>query len=200
RTIHDFGGFPRELFEIEYPAPGDPQLAQRVRELLSPTPVMLDLDQWGLDHGTWSVLRHVYPQADVPVVQLSLDAALSNREHYELAKRLVPLRDENVLIAGFGNVVHNLRRLDWNEAAAPARWAEHFNRRVDDALRAHDHAALIDPLDDEATRLSVPTPEHYWPLLYALAQQGEDQPAEILIDGIEHASIGMLSVAFGGLH
>jgi 4,5-DOPA dioxygenase extradiol len=197
RTIHDFGGFPRALFEVEYPAPGDPQLAWRVREVLMPAQVTLDQDQWGLDHGTWSVLRHVYPHADIPVVQLSLDASLSAREHYELAKRLRPLRDENVLIAGFGNVVHNLRRLDWDEAAAPAPWAEHFNRRVDDALRSRDHAALIDPVDDEATRLSVPTPEHYWPLLYALAQQGEDERAELLIDGIEHASISMLSVIFG---
>ena len=201
RTIHDFGGgFPRELFEIEYSAPGDPQLAQRVRELLSPAQVMLDQDQWGLDHGTWSVLRHVYPNADVPVVQLSLDASLSSREHYELAKRLRPLREEGVLIAGFGNVVHNLRRMDWDEAAPPAQWAEHFNRRVDGALRARDHAALFDPVDDEATHLSVPTPEHYWPLLYALAQQGEDEPAEILVDGIEHASLSMLSVVFGVPH
>ena len=200
RTIHDFGGFPRELFEVEYPAPGDPLLAQRVRELLSPTQVMLDQDQWGLDHGAWSVLRHVYPQADVPVVQLSLDGALSARGHYELAQRLRPLRDDGVLIAGFGNVVHNLRRLDWNENAPPAPWAEHFNRRVDDALRSHDHAALIEPVDDEATRLSAPTPEHYWPLLYALAQQDDDEPAEILVDGIEHASIGMLSVVFGALN
>jgi 4,5-DOPA dioxygenase extradiol len=200
RTIHDFGNFPRALFEVEYPARGDPQLAQHVQELLAPAQVTLDQDQWGLDHGSWSALRHVYPQADVPVVQLSLDASLSSREHYELAKRLAPLREEGVLIAGFGNVVHNLRRLDWNEAAVPAPWAEHFNRRVDDALRVHDHAALIDLVDDEATRLSVPTPEHYWPLLYALAQQGEDERAEILIDGIEHASISMLSVAFGARH
>jgi 4,5-DOPA dioxygenase extradiol len=200
RTIHDFGGFPRALFEVEYPAPGDPQLAQRVRELLSPTQVVLDKDQWGLDHGTWSVLRHVYPDAGVPVVQLSLDASLSTREHYELAKRLRPLREEGVLVAGSGNVVHNLRRMDWNDDAPPAPWAEHFNRRVDAALRSRDHAALIEPVDDEAMHLSVPTPEHYWPLLYALAQQGEDEPAEILIDGIEHASISMLSVVFGTLN
>ena len=197
RTIHDFGGFPRALFEVEYPAPGDPRLAQRVQELLAPAQVMLDEDQWGLDHGAWSVLRHVYRHADVPVVQLSLDAALSNREHYELTKRLAPLRGEGVLIAGSGNVVHNLRRMDWNGDAPPAPWAEHFNRRVDDALRSRDHAALIDPVDDESTRLAVPTPEHYWPLLYALAQQDDDEPAEILIDGIEHASIGMLSAVFG---
>ncbi len=197
RTIHDFGGFPRELFEAEYPAPGDPRLAERVAELLAPTQVVLDRDQWGLDHGSWSVLRHMYPDADVPVVQLSLDADLSAREHYALAKRLRPLRDEGVLIAGFGNVVHNLRRMDWNEAAAPAPWAEHFNRHVGNALRTHDHAALVEPVDDEAWRLSVPTPEHYWPLVYALAQQCEDEPTQILIDGIEHASIGMLSAAFG---
>jgi 4,5-DOPA dioxygenase extradiol len=197
RTIHDFGGFPRELFEVEYPAPGDPQLAQRVAELLAPAQVVLDRDQWGLDHGSWSVLRHMYPDADVPVVQLSLDAALSAREHYVLARRLHPLREEGVLIAGFGNVVHNLRRMDWSEAAPPASWAEHFNRHVDDALRTHDHAALVEPVDDEAWRLSVPTPEHYWPLLYALAQQGADEAAETLINGIEHASIGMLSVVFG---
>jgi 4,5-DOPA dioxygenase extradiol len=146
------------------------------------------------------VLRHVYPKADIPVVQLSLDAALSSRAHHELAQRLHPLRAEGVLIAGFGNVVHNLRRLDWDENAAPAPWAEHFNRRVDDALRSRDHAALVDPVDDEATRLSVPTPEHYWPLLYALAQQGEDERAQTLIDGIEHASLGMLSVLFGAPH
>jgi len=197
RTIHDFGNFPPALFEVEYPAPGDPWLARRVQELLRPTRVTPDHDQWGLDHGTWSVLRHVYPEADVPVVQLSLDAALTSRGHYELAQRLHPLLGEGVLIAGFGNVVHNLQRLDWNEAAAPAPWGEHFNRRVDDALRSRDHAALVDPVDDEATRLSVPTPEHYWPLLYALAQQGQDERAQMLIDGIEHASIGMLSVLFG---
>ena len=196
RTIHDFGGFPRELFEVQYPAPGDPGMVDRVRELLAPLEVRADLE-WGLDHGTWSVLRHVYPEADVPVVQLSLDAALTSRGHYELAQRLHPLLGEGVLIAGFGNVVHNLQRLDWNEAAAPAPWGEHFNRRVDDALRSRDHAALVDPVDDEATRLSVPTPEHYWPLLYALAQQGQDERAQMLIDGIEHASIGMLSVLFG---
>jgi len=199
RTIHDFGGFPRALFEVEYPAPGDPQLAQRVRELLSPTQVTLDQDQWGLDHGTWSVLRHVYPQADVPVVQLSLDGALSAREHYALAQRLRPLRAEDVLIAGFGNVVHNLGNLNWKEDAPALDWAKRFNDAVRERVINRDHQPLVgyESLGDDA-RPSIPTPEHYLPLLYILGLQEQDEAASVLVDGIQNASISMLSVVIGG--
>ena len=198
RTIHDFGGFPRELYEVQYPAPGDPVLAARVRELLAPLAVEADLSSWGLDHGTWSVLAHVYPQADVPVVQLSIDGTQPPSYHYKLARRLAPLRDEGVLIIGSGNVVHNLGRIQWAEDAPPWDWATRFNTRVRECLLARDHAALIDyaALGADA-RLSVPTPEHYLPLLYVIAQQAEGETVSLPIDGIELGSIGMLAVAVG---
>jgi 4,5-DOPA dioxygenase extradiol len=197
RTIHDFGGFPQELFEVQYPAPGSPSLAARVRERLAPINVQQD-QSWGLDHGTWSVLAHVYPDANVPIVQLSLDAGLSPRSHYELGARLAPLRDEGVLIVGSGNVVHNLGRIQWAEDARPYDWAARFNEKVRAHLMAREHQALIDyaSLGDDA-RLSVPTPEHYLPLLYILAQQGQNETLSPPVDGIEHGSIGMLTVAVG---
>ena len=198
RTIHDFGGFPRELYEVQYPAPGDPALAERVRALLAPTAVAVDLDSWGLDHGTWSVLAHVYPQANVPVVQLSVDGTQPPSYHYELARRLAPLRDEGVLIVGSGNVVHNLGRIQWSEDAPPYDWAARFNTWARERLLAHDHAALIDyaSLGSDA-RLSVPTPDHYLPLLYVIAQQAEDETVSLPVDGIDLGAIGMLTVAVG---
>ena len=197
RTIHDFGGFPRALFAVQYPAPGEPLLAQRVRGLLAPTAVALDKD-WGLDHGTWSVLVHVFPNADVPVVQLSLDATLAPSDHYQLARRLAPLRDDGILILGSGNVVHNLGRIQWAEDAPPYDWATRFNTRVREALLARDHAALIDyAAFGTDARLSVPTPEHYLPLLYVVAQQTESGSVSLPVDGIELGSISMLSVAVG---
>jgi 4,5-DOPA dioxygenase extradiol len=197
RTIHDFGGFPRELFEVKYPAPGDPALAERVRELLAPVPVQAD-KSWGLDHGTWSVLAHLYPNADIPVVQLSLDAAQSPAYHYELARKLGPLRDEGVLILGSGNVVHNLGRMNWSEDSPPYEWAVRFNDKVRAQLAARAHEPLIDYLTlDPGAHLSVPTPEHYLPLLYVIAQQGKDDSLSLPVDGIEYGSIGMLSVAVG---
>jgi 4,5-DOPA dioxygenase extradiol len=198
RTIHDFGGFPRELYEVQYPAPGDPALATRVRELLAPTAVEADASSWGLDHGTWSVLAHVYPQADVPVVQLSLDGTQPPRYHYELARRLAPLRDEGVLILGSGNVVHNLGRILWSEDAAPFEWATRFNSRVRECLQTRDHSTLVDyaALGADA-RLSVPTPDHYLPLLYVIAQQADDETVSLPVDGIEFGSIGMLTVEVG---
>jgi 4,5-DOPA dioxygenase extradiol len=197
RTIHDFGGFPQALFEVQYPAPGDPALAARVTELLAPAAIQLDR-AWGLDHGTWSVLAHAFPAADVPVVQLSLDANLPPKSHYELAARLAPLRAEGVLIVGSGNVVHNLGRMQWAEDATPYDWATRFNDQVRGWLLARDHPALIDfaSLGDDA-RLSVPTPEHYLPLLYVIAQQGEDEPVSLTVDGIEYGSIGMLTTVVG---
>ncbi len=198
RTIHDFGGFPRELFEVQYPAPGDPALAARVQELLAPVPVQAD-KSWGLDHGTWSVLAHLYPQADVPVVQLSLDAALSPRDHYQLAKRLAPLRDEGILILGSGNVVHNLGLMRWSENQSPCDWAVRFNNRVRTALAAGDRDTLVDFTDlGQESALSIPTAEHFLPLLYVIAQQLPGEGVSLPVDGIEYGSIGMLAAVVGG--
>jgi len=197
RTIHDFGGFPQELFEFQYPAPGSPRLAARVRDLLAPVNVQLD-QSWGLDHGSWSVLAHLFPDANLPVVQLSLDAALEPSAHYALAARLAPLRDEGVLIVGSGNVVHNLGRILWAEDATPYDWAQRFNETVRARLAAREHQLLINYLafGDDA-RLSVPTSEHYLPLLYVLALQTADETITLPIDGIEHGSIGMLTAIVG---
>jgi 4,5-DOPA dioxygenase extradiol len=164
-TIHDFGGFPAVLHAMQYPAPGSPGLAARVSALTGAAPT----EGWGLDHGTWSVLTHVWPEADVPVVQLSLDRSLDARGHYDLARRLRPLRDEGIVIAGSGDFVHNLRT--WKrDGGAPYDWAAAFSDRVKDALADGDHAALIDwpDLTPEA-RLSVPSDEHFLPLLYVAA-------------------------------
>jgi 4,5-DOPA dioxygenase extradiol len=198
KTIHDFGGFTRALYDIDYPAPGDPALASRVIELLASARVAADTADWGLDHGTWSVLKHVYPNADIPVVQLSIDGTQPLPYHYELARSLAPLRDEGVLVVGSGNVVHNLRTVVRAEEAAPFTWAVRFNDTVRARLVAHDHAALTDVamLGGDGA-LSVPTPEHYLPLLYVIALQRADDSLRVLIDGIELGSIGMMSVAIG---
>ena len=196
-TIHDFYGFPQALFDVQYPAPGDPALAARVRDLLQPVDV--DLDQtWGLDHGTWSVLVHAFPDAGVPVVQLSIDGMQPPRFHYELGRRLAPLRDEGVLVIGSGNVVHNLRVLDRRDDAPGFDWAVRFNDRVRNALAARDHDALIDyAAGGEDAVLAVPTPEHYLPLLYIAALQGEDEPISFPVDGIDKGSLGMLTAVAG---
>jgi 4,5-DOPA dioxygenase extradiol len=195
RTIHDFGGFPRELFAVEYAAPGDPRLASRVRDMLAPIDVQLDRS-WGLDHGTWSLLVHMFPGADVPALQLSIDATKPAAFHYELGRRLAPLRDEGVLILGSGNVVHNLRTARWGAGAQPYDWAVRFNDSVRDRLQRNELAALIDyERFGEPARLSVPTPEHYLPLLYVAGLHGEDDSLSLLVDGLELGSISMLSFA-----
>lgn len=196
-TIHDFGGFPKELFEVEYPAPGDPTLAAGVRDLLAPLPVRLDAD-WGLDHGSWSVLVHAFPHAKVPVVQLSLDRSQPPRFHYDLGRRLRPLREQGVLIVGSGNVVHNLRAADWTPGVPPYDWAASFNERVRDHLARRVHGPLVayEALGEEA-RLSVPTPDHYLPLLYVLGLQELDEPIWFATDGIELGSVGMLTAVIG---
>jgi 4,5-DOPA dioxygenase extradiol len=194
RTIHDFGGFPRELFEVSYPAPGDPALATRVQQLLAPQPVEPDL-RWGLDHGTWSVLAHAYPRADVPVVQLSIDGTRPPQFHYDLARKLAPLRDEGVMIVGSGNVVHNLGVMDWRGTAGAYDWAVRFNTFVRGHIEKRSHSALIDfERMGEDARLSVPTSEHYLPLLYILGLQDDQSVVTIPVDGIEHGSISMMSV------
>jgi 4,5-DOPA dioxygenase extradiol len=198
RTIHDFGGFPRALYELGYPAPGDPGLARRVRELLAPMDVTLDLD-WGLDHGTWSVLLHLFPAADVPVVQLSLDETQPPSFHHALGRRLRPLRHEDVLVFGSGNLVHNLHAYAWGRhPTEPLDWAVRFEQRVRRLLEAGDDGPLVDyeSLGRDAL-LSVPTPEHYLPLLYVL---GSREPGELVsfpVEGVDGGSVSMLSIRVG---
>jgi 4,5-DOPA dioxygenase extradiol len=197
KTIHDFGGFPQALFDVQYPAPGDPALASRVQELLSPPDVGLD-ETWGLDHGTWSVLKHVYPDADIPVIQLSIDGTKPPSYHYQLAARLRTLRNEGVLILGSGNVVHNLRVINRNPMAPGFDWAVRFNKLVRENLASGNHAPLIDyeKLGSDAM-MSIPTSEHYLPLLYAIGQREEGDTISFPCDGIQNASISMLSVVVG---
>ena len=198
RTIHDFGGFPPELYRVQYPAPGDPALARRVQEMLAPMPVGLD-DSWGLDHGAWSVLCHVYPAADVPVVQLSMDARLPAAAHFEIGRRLAPLREEGVLIVGSGNLVHNLRAYALGqENAAPYDWAVQFETEARQMMLAGELKPLLEygALGREAM-LSIPTPEHYLPLLYVLATQQQGEKITFPVEGIEGGSISMLAAQVG---
>ncbi|MFO1186536.1 MAG: 4,5-DOPA dioxygenase extradiol [Alphaproteobacteria bacterium] len=194
-TIHDFYGFPPELDAVRYPAPGAPWLARRVAELIAG---VQENHEWGLDHGTWSVLVHGFPQADVPVVQLSLDIMRPPADHLALARSLKPLRDEGVLVAGSGNIVHNLRLARWGKGAPAYDWAVRFEARVRDLIIAGDDAALAayESLGEDA-RLSVPTPEHYLPLLYVLAQRDASEPASCFNEGIDLGSISMLGVKIG---
>jgi len=196
KTIHDFYGFPQALFDVQYPAPGDPKLASRVRELLAPLGVQPD-HSWGLDHGTWSVLKHAYPDADVPVVQLSIDGTQPSQFHYDTGKRLAPLREEGVLVVGSGNVVHNLGLMKRNGGPA-YDWSVRFNERAREALASRDHATLVDfeRLGEDA-RLSVPTPEHYLPLLYVAALQSEDETMSFAVDGYDLGSVSMLTAVAG---
>ncbi|MGF7148064.1 4,5-DOPA dioxygenase extradiol [Sphingomonas zeicaulis] len=198
RTIHDFGAFPQALFDVQYPAPGDPELAGRVRELLSPMPVTID-QGWGLDHGTWSVLVHAYPEADVPVVQLGMDVGKSPADHWAVGRLLRPLRDEGVLIIGTGNIVHNLPAMDWGNPNAPAYpWAERFNTTMVDAIAEDRPEVVIDfEAMGEAAKLSVPTPDHFWPLLYVLGARHDGEPAEFQPNFIHHKSLSMTSVLIG---
>lgn len=198
RTIHDFGGFPRELFEFQYPAIGDVSLANRVKDLLEPVSVVLD-ESWGLDHGTWSVLCHLFPKADIPVVQLSIDETKPPDYHYELAKQLASLRDERVLIIGSGNIVHNLRTYAWRKRSVePFDWAVEFEKKAKQLMLDNNIKPLIayESLKLDAL-LSVPTPEHYLPLLYVLALRREDEQISFPVEGFEGGSISMLTVKIG---
>jgi 4,5-DOPA dioxygenase extradiol len=197
-TIHDFGGFPPALHRVQYPAPGDPALARRVQQLLSPLPVDLSLN-WGLDHGAWSVLKHIYPEADVPVVQLGIDRRQAPAFHYEVGQRLAPLREDGVLIMGSGNLVHNLRAMRWGAEPAPAYdWADRFERLASKLMLGGQHAELVnyDKLGADAT-LSIPTPEHYLPLLYVLGTALPQDPITFPVTGVDLGSISMLAARIG---
>lgn len=195
RTIHDFGGFPRELYEVQYPAPGSPELAMRLNELLEPLDAGLD-ESWGLDHGTWSVLVHVFPEADIPVVQLSIDETQPAEFHYNLAKRLAPLRDEGVLVIGSGNLIHNLHAYAWGRHdVEPFDWALRYEEKARELMLAGDHRPLVEyeSLGRDAM-LSAPTPDHYLPLLYILALQRDGDEISFPVGGFDGGSISMTAV------
>lgn len=201
KTIHDFGGYPQPLFDLQYPAPGDPALAARARALLTPvSDVRLD-ENWGLDHGAWTVLMKAYPAADIPIVQLSLDVAKTPAQHYEVGRRLKPLRDEGVLILATGNVVHNLKLWNWNSAAPPYSWATRFQDFVRDSIADNDMDRLINYNDASPDApLAVPSPDHYWPLLYAMGARDDGDSATFSPSHIEHSSLSMMSVIFDDRH
>lgn len=198
RTLHDFGGFPPELFRVQYPAAGDDALARRVRRVLAPLEVRLD-DSWGLDHGTWSVLKHVYPAADVPVVQLSIDETQPAAFHFEIGRKLAPLREEGVLIAGSGNLVHNLHAYAWGQhPREPYDWAVRFEAAARERMQSGDFAPLIEyeKLGRDAM-LSIPTPDHYLPLLYVLGSAQPRESVRFPVEGVDGGSISMLTVCVG---
>jgi 4,5-DOPA dioxygenase extradiol len=198
RTIHDFGGFPPELYRVQYAAPGSPELAARAAQMLGPAPVGLDRS-WGLDHGTWSVLMHLFPRADIPVVQLSIDKTKPASWHFETARKLAPLRDEGVLVMGSGNLVHNLHTYSWGDSARePYDWALRFEAVARNALTAADFEPLVsyESLGHDAM-LSAPTPDHYLPLLYVLAQHRPGDAVSFPVEGFDGGSISMLAVRLG---
>jgi len=196
-TIHDFGGFPQELYNVQYPAPGSPELAKEVIQSVKKTDVRPD-EKWGLDHGTWSVVKHIYPHADIPIVQMSLDYYRTPEEHYALAKELASLRQKGVLIVGSGNIVHNLRMVAWDkieEIGYGFDWAIEANDKVKSLIINHDHASLISYQSlGTAMKLSAPTPEHYLPLLYTLALQEKDEQVSFFNDKPVAGSLTMTSV------
>ncbi len=196
-TVHDFYGFPKSFYRFRYEAPGSPELAARTAELLRPEDVALTR-RWGLDHGAWTVLMHMFPQADIPVVQLSLDGTKSPAEHYALAKRLAPLREEGVLVMGTGNIVHNLRLYD-RRPGAPANPAmEAFRKEVQARFLAHDHAALVDYLGlSPSARLAAPTPDHFLPVIYLAALQREDEAPSFLTEVTEGGGVDMTTIVVG---
>lgn len=198
-TIHDFGGFPKKLYEIEYPAPGMPDLAQKVKGMAKSTEVQLD-EKWGLDHGAWTVIRHMYPEANIPVIQLSLDYYKTPQEHYQLAKELYQLRNKGILIVGSGNLVHNLQLVHWQKLNENFgyEWANEANDKMKQFILDKNHQALINySKQGKAFDLSIPTPEHYLPLLYALALQDNKEEVKIFNDEPVAGSLTMTSVKIG---
>ncbi|QDH80980.1 4,5-DOPA dioxygenase extradiol [Echinicola soli] len=200
RTIHDFGGFPRALFEVQYPAPGHPDLAKATAEGFYTAKVELD-HEWGLDHGTWTVVRHMYPEADIPVLQLSIDYYQSPQYHYELAKELLHLRKKGVLIIGSGNMVHNLRMVAWDKLSEPEYgydWAIEMNEQFKQLITDGNHRALMDFHKlGKAAQLAIPTPDHYIPLLYILGLKRGGENVRFFNDKVVGGSLTMTSAVFG---
>lgn len=198
-TIHDFGGFPKELFAVQYPAPGSPQLAQETKTRITKTEVGLD-HKWGLDHGAWSVIKHLYPNADIPVIQLSLDYSQTPQYHYELAQQLKSLREKGILIIGSGNMVHNLGKVEWRRLNENFGydWAMEANEKMKKYILDQNHQELIDfRSQGKAFDLAIPTPEHYLPLLYSLAMQDKNEAVELFNDKAVAGALTMTSVKIG---
>jgi len=197
KTIHDFGGFPKELFDVEYPAPGNPELAEEIIRSVTKFNITAD-NNWGLDHGCWSVIRCMYPKADIPVVQLSLNCNGDNSFHYKLAKELLFLREKKVLIIGSGNMVHNLRMIDWDMEHGGAGWAVAANKILKGLIDHNEHEKLVDYQSlGKDVQLAVPTPEHYLPLLYALALKQSDETITYFNDKLVMGSLSMTSIMIG---
>lgn len=200
KTIHDFGGFPKELFNVQYPAPGSPFFAEETAKLVTSTNVGLDHD-WGLDHGTWTVVRHMFPDANIPVLQLSIDYNKPAAYHYNLAKELYELRKRGVMVIGSGNMIHNLRMIDWNNMAEPGfgfDWAKSLNETFKKKILTKDHKDLIEyERLGEAARLAIPTPDHYYPMLYALAFMNNTDDVSIFNDEYVGGSLSMTSFRLG---
>ena len=197
-TIHDFGGFPQELYEVEYNAPGSYALARQVKNLLAPVSAKMD-KHWGLDHGTWSVLMHMFPDADIPVVQLSINEIKPPQFHYDLGKKLTPLREEGILILGSGNLVHNLHAYAWGkDGVGPFDWAERFEVQARKFLQAGDDESLVDyEKSGRDALLAIPTPDHYLPLLYVIATRCASDKVTFPIEGIDGGSVSMLACQIG---
>lgn len=199
KTIHDFGGFPQELYEVQYPAPGKPELAKEVSSIVQSTNVGLNHD-WGLDHGTWTVVRHMYPEANIPVIQLSIDFYQPAAYHYKLAGELARLRKKGILIIGSGNMVHNLRMVDWQNMNTPDfgfDWAKEMNEIFKTKIEKKEHQALIEYQNlGSAARLAIPTPDHYFPLIYTLGLQDPNDEIEFFNDKYVGGSLSMTSVKF----
>ncbi|WP_081112081.1 4,5-DOPA dioxygenase extradiol [Bdellovibrio bacteriovorus] len=198
RTIHDFYGFPQELFNVQYPAPGDPELAKQIQSLSNKPQIHGDDSSWGLDHGTWAVLRKMYPQADIPVLQLSIDMSEPPAFHFELGRTLKKLREQGVLIVGSGNIVHNLRRANWDKPLQGEDWAIEFDEWAKEKLVDRDFKALTEEfMKSTAGRLSVPTPDHYLPMLYVLGAADEKDELAFQFEGYDMGSISMRGFSLG---
>ena len=195
KTIHDFYGFPQELFDVQYPAPGHPQMAEKIAAQIKD--IHLDDEMWGLDHGTWSVLKHIYPEANIPVMQLSMYMSKPVAYHFELGEKLRALRDQGVLIIGSGDIVHNLRKISWQADAEPFDWALEFDEWVKERIKQRDFDPLVHSFTaSDAGKLSVPTPDHYYPLLYVLGASDNNDNLHFEFEGIQNASISMTSFSF----
>ena len=198
KTIHDFHGFPKALFDVRYPAPGSPAIAESVRASISSPEINLDDEQWGLDHGTWSVLRHLYPEADVPVLQLSINFGKPGPFHFEMGEKIRYLREQGVLIVGSGNIVHNLRKISWETDAEPFAWATDFDEWAKQKIMEKNYPALCSSFSETAAgQLSVPTVDHYYPLLYVLGAAETGEQATFEYEGIQNGSISMRTFSFG---